>query len=295
MQTVNAVTTRAALRIAALYALVAAVWILLSDQLLNLLISDAATAQLLQTVKGWGFVAVTSALLFVERRQAEEALRRSHHQLRLLAARLAEVEESERRRLARELHDRVGQNLTALSINLNVVRGMLPAEASEKAAARLDDSLGLVEDTAERIRDVMAELRPAVLDDYGLAAALHWYADQFARRTEIATTAHTDDGPRLPSSVETALFRIVQEALTNVAKHAGASQVAITWESIGEDWRMTIADDGVGLNTDAASGPGRPAGWGTAIMRERAESIGGRLRVESSPAAGTRVIVDVPG
>ncbi|MDH7486386.1 MAG: PAS domain S-box protein [Anaerolineae bacterium] len=229
-------------------------------------------------------IALESAQLFLSltERQAE---------LRALAIRLAEVEEDERRRLARELHDRVGQNLTALGINLNVLGSQLPPETAAQMRARLADCLTLVEETTGHIRDVMAELRPAVLDDYGLLAALHWYGQRFSQRTGIATMVQGQEpAPRLPPAVETALFRIVQEALTNVAKHAQARQVTVTLEPVDGGARLSIADDGVGFDPTVR----RRAGWGLMTMRERAQAVGGHLRVDSAPGKGTRVVVEVP-
>ena len=235
-------------------------------------------------------------------KQAEEALQQHTERLRALAAQMAEVTEAERQRLARELHDQVGQNLTALGINLNIVRTQLPEEAAALVRSRLDDSLSLVEQTAARIRDVMANLRPPVLDDYGLVAALHWYEEQFARRTDIAIAVEGEEpAPRLAARVENALFRIAQEALTNVAKHAQATQVTVTVEVDSGTLRLVVADDGVGfdpsttLRTSPAhlADPDGGRGWGLLTMTERAEAVGGRCRIESDPRQGTRVIVEV--
>jgi two-component system sensor histidine kinase UhpB len=229
-----------------------------------------------------------------ERKRAEEALQLYVEQLRSLTARLEEVEAVLRQRLAQELHDRVGQNLTAISINLNVVRSMFPAELAKEVGNRLDDSLRLVEQTAEHIRDVMAELRPPVLDDYGLVAALRWYGEQFTDRTGVATVVQGKDWtPRLPASVEMALFRTVQEALTNAAKHAQASQVTVTMEQVAGGARLIIADNGVGFDPMALDRPGKLSGWGLVSMRERAASVGGHLIVKSEPGKGTRVVVEV--
>jgi PAS domain S-box-containing protein len=128
-----------------------------------------------------------------EHKQAEEDLIQYTERLRAISAQLAEVEDLERQRLARELHDQVGQNLTALGINLNIIQMQLPENSPNTVRYHLDDSLSLVEGTAERIRDVMAELRPPVLDDYGLVAALRWYAEKIARRIEIPIEVEGDD------------------------------------------------------------------------------------------------------
>lgn len=215
-------------------------------------------------------------------------------QLRALAARLADTEEAERRRIARELHDRVGQNLTALSLNLNILRDQLPPPVAERLAARLTDSMKLVEETVGQIRGVMADLRPPVLDDYGLMAALRWYGEQFSTRTGVAVSVRGEDPtPRPPQAVESALFRIAQEALTNVGKHARATRAEVGLESDEAVVRMTIADDGVGFDPTTARAPAGGTGWGLVTMRERATGAGGTLRVDSAPGRGTRVTVEI--
>jgi len=227
-----------------------------------------------------------------ERMRTEQALRDYAEQLRQLSRRLFEVEESERRRLARELHDRIGQNVTALSLNLNVVRGELPADALQKVHAHLGDCETLLFSTAQLVRDVMADLRPPGLDALGLLAALTEHARQVAGRSRLSVTVTgTELAPRLAPTTEIMLFRIAQEALVNVAKHARASEVTVALESGPATVLMTIADNGRGF--DATARLVQPTS-GMVSMRERAESIGGRLRVESAPGEGTRVIVEVP-
>lgn len=230
------------------------------------------------------------------RKEAEAALRRQHEELRLMAGRLTEAEETERRRLARELHDQVGQNLTAIGINVNVIRAQLPAGTDSAVDARLEDLLTLVQETTARIRSVMADLRPPVLDDYGLVAALGWYARQIRLRTGLTVEVACEEcSPRLAALTETALFRIAQEALNNVAKHARASTVRIAFEVEEACARLSIADDGVGFGSpDASPAPGDPRGWGLRIMKERAEGVGGACRIGSVPREGVRIVVEVP-
>jgi PAS domain S-box-containing protein len=234
-----------------------------------------------------------------ERKRAETEIRnllqsveQKREELRALTIRLQEVEEAERRRLAQELHDRVGQNFAALSINLNIIQRELPAEFSGKVGARLEDSLQLLEETALHIRDVMAELRPPVLDDYGLLAALQWYGEQFTKRTGVPSVIQGAEAtPRLPLPLEAALFRVTQEALTNVARHAQARQVTVTLEELAQEVRLTIADDGTGFDFSFQSET--RSAWGLISMRERAEAIGGRFQVKSAPGEGTRIMVAV--
>jgi len=223
-----------------------------------------------------------------------QSVSEKQEELRALGVRLAEVDEEERRRLARELHDRVGQNLTALGINLNILCANLPAEGAAKTSKFVEDSLRLVTETVGDIRNLMAELRPPVLDEYGLLAALRWYGEQFSERTGVATAIRGDDRmQRLSSSKEIALFRIAQEALTNVAKHARASHVTVTLERVDEKTVMSLADDGVGFDNRGYPSQGKPTSWGLITIRERAEAIGGQVKIESEPGKGTRIIVEL--
>jgi PAS domain S-box-containing protein len=232
----------------------------------------------------------------VENARLYQAVTTQRERLRALTTRLAETEEVERQQLARELHDRVGQHLTALGINLNIVRAQMPEETTEAVRERLDDTLALVKQTTQRIRDVMADLQPPVLSDYGLVAALRWYGAQFASRTGIdVTVAGEESALQLSASVENGLFRIAQEALTNAAKHAQATQVTMTVETDGDITRMTVADDGVGFDPAQAGGPDSLQGWGLLTMAERAEAMSGHFRIESSPHGGTQVVVEVEG
>lgn len=224
-----------------------------------------------------------------EQRRAREQLLRSHRQLRALGSRLDEVREAERADLARELHDRLGQALTALSLNLNMVR---EGDGTDAGAVqeRIDDSLTMVRELAAHVRNLMAELRPPVLDDYGLRSALEWYAKEFAKRAGIAVAVEGEHlSPRLPANVEMALFRICQEALTNVGKHASASKATISLKESNGDVRLSVADDGCGFHVES----GADGKWGLITMRERAANVGVKLRVESTEGKGTRIVVEM--
>jgi PAS domain S-box-containing protein len=229
-----------------------------------------------------------------KRKLAEEEASRYAQRLKAMSRRAADVQEVERRALAQELHDRVGQNLTALNINLNILKSAVAATAAPLVRARLDDSLNLVDGTVESIRDVMTELRPAVLDDYGLAAVLRWYAGEFSRRTGVAVdVVGADTDPRLAPAVERTLFRIVQEALNNVAKHAAARRATVSLEPLPGGFRLSVGDDGCGFDPAIPEQSSSHRGWGLMIMRERAESAGAELRVESAAGQGTRIVVEV--
>jgi signal transduction histidine kinase len=243
-----------------------------------------------------GFQGIIESLRDItDRKKAEEAILRHTERLKALAAQLAEVEDAERQRLARELHDRVGQNLTALGINLNIIQMQLSDDLSGSVHYHLDDSLSLVELTAERIRDVMADLRPPVLDDYGLVAALRWYGEKISRRIDIPiTVAGEEPDPRMNPRVENALFRITQEALTNVAKHAQASNAKISVEMEGDLLRLSVMDDGIGFDPQNLSESDEGQGWGLLSITERAEAVGGQVWIDSSSDQGTTVTVEVP-
>lgn len=214
--------------------------------------------------------------------------------LQAIYRRLSEVQENERRRLASQLHDQVGQSLTVLNLNLGLIKNQLSAEASTEGRAQLEDCLKLVEDIAENIRNVMTELHPAVLNSHGLLAALRWSAEQFQKRTAIPTAVTGEEPvPRLPATVELALFRVAQESLSNLAKYARASSAAITLEAGARFVRLTTTDNGIGFDACAIPQLGEEHGWGIQIMRERLTAVGGRLYVESVPGRGTRVIAEV--
>jgi signal transduction histidine kinase len=228
----------------------------------------------------------------VQERTAELASANQH--LQALSARLAETEEAERQRLARELHDRIGQDLAILDLNLNIIRAQVPEDAGETFAPRLDASIELVGEVAASVRNVMADLGAPMLDEHGLVAALRWYGSQCQARAGLDVVVQGEDGSaRPPKVVEVALFRVAQEALTNVIKHAQVSQALVSLESDPDVWRLTIADDGQGFDQADQTAHQEQRSWGLTTMAERARAVGGQCRVESQPGAGTRVIIEV--
>lgn len=227
------------------------------------------------------------------RKQSEEALRRYAEQMREMSRRLMESEESERRKINRELHDRVGQNLAALNLLLGMIGRELAAGATPAAAALLDDARKLVGTTTGEVRNLMTDLRPPALDDYGLVASLRLYAGILAERSGIEVAVVGKDlAPRPSPAAEIVLFRIAQEALSNVAKHARTRNARVTLSASGGRVTLVIADEGAGFD------PGRQpnqASWGLTTMRERAEAVGASLSVDSAPGKGTRVTVKLEG
>jgi hypothetical protein len=246
---------------------------------------------------------------FTERKRAEQekkellkAVTQQKEELRALNTRLAESDETERRRIAKELHDQIGQNMSALSINLNIIESQI-SEANQELARRIVDSFNLVDETTDSIREVMADLHPTVLDDYGLLPALNWLAERVGKRTEIQIGVKSKNIPeeRLEPKVEMNLFRITQEALNNVSRHAGAQNVEIELKQFKHFLQLSVTDDGIGFDVSAQQ-ESEDHGWGLRIMRERAESIGGRFRVESArpetrqageAGNGSRVVVEL--
>ena len=229
-----------------------------------------------------------------ERQKAEEALHESRKRLQILSQRLVEVQEEERRAIARELHDSVGQSLSALNINLVILDNQISNYADEQIRTRLNDSMQLTAETITLVRDVMSNLRPAVLDDYGLEAALQSYMDQFKSRYGIKILFEKPAQPiqRLGSSIEMTFLRIAQEALLNIARHAHADQVNLSLWQEENAIRLVVQDNGSGI--ESWQDANRPGSHGLTIMRERAEAVSGNLRVASLPGKGTKVEVSIP-
>jgi PAS domain S-box-containing protein len=229
-----------------------------------------------------------------ERKAAEAEIVRQSGQLRALAARLADVEETGREHLARDLHDQVCQSLTALSLTLTLLQTEMPPKAAAKLRGRMAGAVALVEQIGETIRDVMADLRPPMLDDYGLLSALHWYGTEFSKKTGIGVDVQGQEAvPRLAAPVELALFRIVQEAMANVAKHARATKILLTEAEDNGTVRLGVTDNGVGFDQERLGQPEGRHLWGLMTMSERAAAVGGRCRIKSQPGQGTRVVVEL--
>jgi PAS domain S-box-containing protein len=238
--------------------------------------------------------AVEVTVDITESKLAERALQESRERLQTLSQRLVEVQEEERRAIARELHDRVGQTLAALNINLIIINDQLAGKVDEQINARLSDSMKLVTETITLVRDVMSNLRPSVLDDYGLEAALQSYLDDYMRRYDIRVVMDRSGSliSRPGPSVEMTFLRIAQEALMNVARHAGASEVSLSLHQNEGAIQMTVQDNGRGIQLMEQAR--RLGSHGLTIMRERAEALGGTLEVESAPGQGTRITVTIP-
>jgi len=244
-------------------------------------------AEPLETVPGMRARWFSTLQDVTEEKRVVEALARQQAQLRAMARRMADLQEKERRDIARELHDRMGQTLTALAFELEAIGTGDKSPASLPHIAR---SRELIQQSGEALGGLLSDLRPPMLATYGLMEAVQWQADEFSQRTGIATQVSREDaGARLSTDYELALFRIGQAALDNIAKHARAQRVTIALRREGSKVRFEIGDDGVGFDVPRALASGR---WGLAIMRERAEAIDGELRVESQPGGGTSLSVE---
>ncbi len=228
----------------------------------------------------------------LELREALEELQRKEQNLRGLSGRAIRMQEAERRGIARELHDSAGQALTAIRIHLQLIGDLLAGrdgvEAKTTTMARR--TLAMVDDTVEEIRRAVNQLGPAVLDDVGLQAAIQRAADDLTEATSVPVEFDYAVDSALDASVEMTIYRLVQEALTNVARHAEASEVAIEVEQTDETLRLVLTDDGKGFDLEAV-GPRRR---GLVGMRERVELLGGTLRLQAAPGQGTRIEVGLP-
>jgi signal transduction histidine kinase len=227
-----------------------------------------------------------------ERRRAEEQLRESHEQLRDLTEYLQSVREEERTRIAREVHDELGQALTSCKLDVSWIASRLPKDAKpllEKARALSTH----IDSTIQMVRRISAELRPGVLDHLGLAAALEWQANEFQNRTGIRCDVHSQVGDdTLEQELSTTLFRIFQETLTNVIRHAGATRVTVHLREGGGQVTMEVVDNGRGISPSEIS---NPRSMGLLGMRERAGLMGGNFKINRLPRGqGTRVSVSVP-
>ncbi|HEX7270900.1 MAG TPA: PAS domain-containing sensor histidine kinase [Casimicrobiaceae bacterium] len=226
-----------------------------------------------------------------QRVRAEEDLRRSKDELRELATAAHKTREQEQSRIARELHDELGQSLTALKMITASARQSLVA-SDGSTAGKLLKIEALLDDTVASARRIAADLRPLMLDDLGLFPAVEWLTEDFSQRHDVACRLDVEDPElRLPDTHESAVFRIVQESLTNVARHARAKHVVVKVAREDSALAITVSDDGIGFATDAPRGANSRGLLG---MRERAYLLGGEVHVTSGPGRGTIVEVRLP-
>ena len=226
-----------------------------------------------------------------ERKLAEQALSQSREQLRSLAAHLQSVREEERTRIAREIHDELGQMLTGFKMDVAWLDKRLAA-APPPLLDKVKTMSGLIDDMVKSVRRISAELRPGVLDDLGLVAALEWQAREFQVRTGIQCRFAPALGElELSADLGTAIFRICQETLTNVARHAQATSVRIDLGAIDRQIALTVQDDGRGITDEEMA---RAKSFGLVGMRERTTILGGAFQISGTPGRGTTVTVTIP-
>ncbi len=224
------------------------------------------------------------------RQRAEGRLKESRQRLEVLSRRLVEVQETERRHLARELHDEIGQSLTVAELNL---QAMLQSPGTDALAPRLKESLEVVERVQEQVHDLSLDLRPSMPDDLGLEAALRWYTERQAVLAGLQAEVRAEPlGQRLDAMIETECFRVAQGALTNVVKHAKAHTVTVELSKNDDDEQLhlSVRDDGVGFDVaNVRAQAVRGASLGLLSMEERATLAGGGLEYDSTPGRGTEV------
>ena len=231
-----------------------------------------------------------------ERKEAEDELRNSRHQLRALSARLESLREEERTRIAREIHDELGQMLTGLKMDLRWIEKKVGEIDGNPALNPVIDKAveagELADQTITAVQRIAAELRPGVLDQLGLFTALKHEAQRFQKRTNITCKVELPSRqPELPAQVATAVFRIFQETLTNVTRHAEATEVRVTFRGEGSRVILEVADNGRGMPADALR---NPKALGLLGMKERAAVLGGDVQFESGPGRGTTVTLRLP-
>jgi PAS domain S-box-containing protein len=224
------------------------------------------------------------------RRHLQDEQRRAREQLRALAAHVESVREQERVRIAREIHDELGQALTCMGMDLAFLDKHIEP-ANKEATARIAALVELVKDTIRCVRRISSELRPSILDDLGLGVAIEWLAHDLEARSQIACSVEVPEDLSLPFELATPLFRVCQEALTNVTRHAGASHVSIQLTCTNTEIGLVVKDDGRGITDEEIK---RHGSLGLLGMKERVTILGGTLDVHGRPGQGTTVTIRIP-
>ncbi len=236
-----------------------------------------------------------SVIDITERKKAEEALKRSETQLRELAARNQQVREEERMSVAREIHDELGQALTLLKIDLTWLGGRLISTVDEEVRKPLEEKIGAMEQmihwTLRTVRRILSTLRPPLLDESGLKEAIEFHLHDFSKRVAIRYELEASPLNNLPQKPATAVFRIFQEILTNIARHANASRVKVHLSETNSQFVMKVQDNGCGITQERLT---HSRNFGLLGMHERALAIGGEVEILGSPRSGTTVILRIP-
>jgi signal transduction histidine kinase len=226
-----------------------------------------------------------------ERRRAQEQVHVSHQRLRNLSAHLQTVREEERKGLAREIHDELGQALTLLKLHLSLLRTDLPPQSME-ADTKIGNMLALIDATIRSVKRMITDLRPRLLDDLGLTAAIEWQVEEFQKRTGIrCVLTIVPDEITVDPDRSTAIFRIFQETLTNIVRHAGATAVDIRLTDAGGNIELCVEDNGIGVSEQQVNDH---RSFGLIGIRERASYWGGTVTIAGIPNRGTRITVRFP-
>jgi len=227
----------------------------------------------------------------IERKRAEEELKQSHEQLRNLSAHIESMREAERTSIAREVHDELGQALTALKMDLSWLDKRLP-EKQEALIKKVREMSRLIGTTIQAVKKISTELRPGVLDDLGLMAAIEWQAQEFHERTRIKCELTTEgEDINLDRDLATVVFRILQEALTNIARHANATRVEVSLKKGDGQLVLQVRDNGKGITKKQIA---HPKSFGLIGMRERVRSWNGSVKLDGISGKGTIVAVSIP-
>jgi len=226
-----------------------------------------------------------------EQKRAAQELERSREQLRNLSTYLQSVREKESTRIAREIHDELGQSLTALQMDISWLAGQLPAK-NTTLIDKANRMTRLVDATIDSVHRIITELRPIILDDLGLSAAMEWQAEEFQNRSGIRCEMAVDDVDSIEKDLSTTLFRIFQETLPNVARHSGATTVRVHLKREGNQLCLVVADNGRGITRQQIEDPGS---FGIMGIRERGNLWGGSVRITGKAKRGTTITVLIPG
>ncbi len=293
-------------RIVVIYFILASIWIIASDRLLSGNAADQVKTGLIQTIKGLNFVITTAILLFFVLRHAYSGWRLAEQQrlvgidharerFRSLSSHIQTLRENDRAEIAREIHDELGQLLTGIQMQLRLIEDRL-SDREDRTLNPLIDKLveasELVDTTISSVQRISAGLRPSVLDNLGLATAVTGEAEEFAVRTGIQCHVDVSEIPEnLPPEVTTTAFRIFQESLTNVARHADAKQIDASLSVRDDVLKLVVTDDGVGIDPSVIEDP---QSLGLIGMLERAANVGGLVVFKHLPQNGTSVTLTIP-
>lgn len=230
---------------------------------------------------------------YLDRKQAEAALRQTHERLQALSQQLMHVQEQERRHLARELHDEIGQALTAVKMNLQTLQR---GSGASPIGPSLADSITIIDQIMQHVRDLSLDLRPSLLDDLGLVSAVRWYVSRQAERAGWDAEVLAEESlSHLPADMAVTCYRIVQEAVTNAMRHAEARHISVALHKDDRELEIVIRDDGLGFNVmNAQQRAAQGQSLGLLGMEERIRLFEGRLSIRSSPGQGTEIMASIP-